>query len=206
MDGGFATYDKFRDSSMPESWCTSHPDVTPLALRALLPYQEKYQVARSVSDAIQCLSADCLPDGTLPAFWWILRWYTAAAWMETWDMLGKYNHEIDVFPRLHWEAAEQDCHDCTSILDEALLMECAVYSGKTDIVTKIRERLVSTQLPNGLWPVEPALCQTTPGVYQPWELDQRETICPEEFGIYSTASILRALALVEDQNLREWPP
>jgi hypothetical protein len=202
-NGGFATYDKFRDPSMPESWCVAHPDVTPVALRALLPYQEDQEVTRAVSAAIQRMESDRLLDGTWPAFWWILRWYTTAAWMETWQMLPKFRHPLGAFPPIKWEQTCLNFYGCTSTLDEALLLECAIYSGSPNIAAQVGVQLVETQLPNGLWPVEPALCQTTPGVYQPWELEKRETLYPEEVGIYSSASILHALALLGELGDRE---
>jgi hypothetical protein len=194
-NGGFATYDRFRDPSMPESWCIPHPDVTPVVLRALLPFQDDRAVAEAVKKATQRMETARTPDETWPAFWWILRWYTTAAWMETWHWLRVYQPALKVFPSLRWDRTDDSFYGCTSNLDEALLLECALYAEDLTLADQIGSRLVEAQLPNGLWPVELALCQTIAGVFQPWEMETRETLYPEEVGIYSSASILHALAL-----------
>jgi len=194
-NGGFATYDTFRDPSMPESWCVAHLDVTPVALRALLSHQGDMGVAKAVNCAAQRLGADRLPDGTWPAFWWILRWYTTTAWIETWHSLRKYQPALQGFPSFRLDQTKDSFYGCTSKLDEALLLECALYAGDHTLADQIGSRLVDAQLPNGLWPIELALCQTIAGVFKPWEMGKRETLYPEEVGIYSAASILHALAL-----------
>ena len=103
------------------------------------------------------MEADRLPDGTLPAFWWILNWYTTAAWMETWDDLKRLRPETGTYPELELESTDLPNMGCTSLLDEALFLECALYSGATSIAAKTRKRLLDAQLPDGLWPVELAL-------------------------------------------------
>jgi hypothetical protein len=199
-NGGFATYDRFRDPSMPESWCIPHPDVTPLVLRALLPFQDDCAVAEAVKKATQRMEADRTPDETWPAFWWILCWYTTAAWMETWHKLRSYHPTLKDFPSLNLGQTQNSFYGCTSNLDKALLLECALYAGDLTLADQIGSRLVKAQLPNGLWPVELALCQTIAGVFQPWEMEKRETLYPEEVGIYSSVSILRALAHWEESG------
>jgi hypothetical protein len=195
-DGGFATYDKFRDPSMPESWCISHQDVTPLVVRSLLPYHEDPETKRAISRAVQRMELDRLADGTWPAFWWNLRWYTTAAWIETFTALEQNNLDSDLTLAVNWETGRHDSWGCITNLDLALLLECAVYSGNNNVASELRTRLIKAQLPNGLWPAEEILCQTTPGVYQPWTLKERETLYRDEMEVYASASILRAISMV----------
>jgi hypothetical protein len=205
-NGGFATYDRFRDLSMPQSWCTAHPDVTPLVVRALLAYQDDPQLDRALAKSIDAaitaalprLAADRLPDGLWPAFWWVLRWYTTAAWLETYKAMRNLGLGTGGFPQIHWPELSQDFYGCTSRLDEALLLVCALETGRTGLASQAADRLVTAQQPNGLWPIELALCQTTPGIQRPWELATRETLYPENVGLYSTATILHALARWEN--------
>jgi hypothetical protein len=147
----------------------------------------------AITAALPHLEADRLPGGNWPAFWWVLHWYTTAAWLETIKTMRSLKWMQRALPTVRWPEAGPDFYSCTSKLDEALLLVCALGTGETKIASQAADRLVAAQQADGLWPIEPALCQTTPGVQRPWELSTRETLYPETTGLYSAATIAYAL-------------
>jgi len=187
-DGGFATYTPFRSRSMPQNWLVSHPDVTPIVVRALAPYSTDPRVADAINRAMRRMDTDRLSDGTWPSFWWKLRWYTASAWV---------NAAISIkepLSSIHWHAGRELNAEWTTDLDAAHLLECSMNIGRIDIAEQVAQHLLRNQLEDGSWLRAPVLRQPKPGVHQPWNAPDDEICYADVSGVYSTATILSAIA------------
>jgi hypothetical protein len=187
-DGGFATYTIFRSRSMPHNWLVSHPDVTPVVIRALAPYSADPLVAEAIARAMTRMEDDRLTDGTWPSFWWNLRWYTASAWVKAMSSMK------EPLPSFHWSERWESDSGWTSDIDAAHLLEFSMNLGQLDIAEHAAQHLLRNQLADGSWPRESVLRQPKPDVHQPWEAPEDETHYDDVLGIYSTATILSAVA------------
>jgi hypothetical protein len=193
VDGGFATYNRHRSPNMASSWCVSAPDVTPIVARALKPYSANPEVRGSLKRALARMEPDRLKDNTWPAFWWTLKWYTAQAWAATCQSLGC------AFPDLYLPLSSVGLTN----LDKALLLELALILDYRELAAELYSSLVRSQSDSGLWPIEPALCQPVPGIFTPWEQENRDVVYLETVGIYSAATILHAIANFETRLIPE---
>jgi hypothetical protein len=97
-------------------------------------------------------------------------------------------------PSLHWPERWELLSEWTSDLDAAHLLELSMKIGRIDIAEQVAQHLLRNQLRDGSWPRVPVLRQPKPGVYQPWETPEDEIYYADAHGIYSTATILSALA------------
>jgi hypothetical protein len=187
-NGGFATYSTFRSSSMPQNWLISHPDVTPVVIRALAQYAADPRVAECITRAMHSMEADRLSDEMWPAFWWNLHWYTASAWVNAASSIE------EPLPSFHWPELMESNFKWTSDLDAAYLLELSTNLGRVDIAEQVAQHLLRNQLEDGSWPRVPVLRQPKPGLHQPWKAPDDETYYADVRGIYSTATILSAVA------------
>lgn len=190
-DGGFATYLRSGGEPIPESWCRSHPDVTPVAIEALSAHSRDRQHLDLIRQALRRFEEDRKGIDQWPVFWWNLNWYTTSAWSRTLQVLGQS------CPQPLWPENMGLSLDCDSDLDAALLLELAVYAGRTGEARQMVERLLANQLDNGFWPPRPVLRQPKAGVERPWEVEDFGESYADVFGVYSAATILNRLARYE---------
>jgi hypothetical protein len=185
IDGGFSTFAPNARGADHASWSLSHPDITPVAVRALHGYRARPDVAAALTRALDRRAADRV-DGRWPAFWWGLDWYTAAAWARTAAELG-----LDDDPLVRPAPGP-----LRAPLDAAYLLEVALASGWDAIAITMADVLVSAAGPGPSWPPVPILRVTAPQVARPWELpgDQGGRLYADVHGIYSTSIIVSALA------------
>ncbi|GAA5524410.1 hypothetical protein Maes01_00967 [Microbulbifer aestuariivivens] len=187
-DGGFSTFQRTDDIPSLHSWCNSHPDVTPLAIQALAPSVTNHAVKPAIAMALQRVELDRLQDGNWPAFWWDLRWYTAAAWARTSKTLNTPP------PDFSWSRTKiSSGYECRSALDAAYLLELSTAHRRQDIASLATEFLLDNQLANGLWPTVPALRVTLPEIDEPWNTPNSGALYSEISGVYSSATILSAI-------------
>lgn len=182
LDGGFSTFAPNARGAAHASWSVSHPDVTPVAVRALGQHRARPDVAAALARALERRTGD-LADGRWPAFWWSLDWYTAAAWARAASELG-----------VDWEPPSRPTPGPPRApLDAAYLLEVALASGWD--ASGVADALVTTG-DGPLWPPAPVLRVTAPNVARPWELsgDQGGRRYADVRGIYSTSIIVSALA------------
>lgn len=189
LDGGFSTFAPNARGAAFASWSVSHPDVTPVAARALARYREQPDVAAALGRALERRAGDRDGDrasGQWPAFWWGLDWYTAAAWARAASDLG-----------VSWEPPPRPAlGPLRAPLDAAYLLEVALASGWEAIAIAVAGVLVAAAGEGPLWPPVPVLRVTAPHVVRPWELpgDQGGRLYSDIRGVYSTAIIVSALA------------
>ncbi len=179
LDGGFSTFAPGARGAAYASWSISHPDVTPVAVRALARHRARPDVAAALARALERRTAD-RAGGRWPAFWWGLDWYTAAAWARAQGELG-----------VPWEPPSPPDAAPRTPLDGAYLLDVALASGWE--AGAVADRLLAGE---GLWSPAPVLRVTAPDVVRPWELpgDQGGRLYADVRGIYSTAIIAAALA------------
>jgi hypothetical protein len=63
LDGGFSTFPPNARGAAYASWSVSHPDVTPVAVRALVRHRARPDVAAALALAIERRAADRAADG-----------------------------------------------------------------------------------------------------------------------------------------------
>jgi hypothetical protein len=104
-------------------------------------------------------------------------------------------------PSFHWSERWELNSEWTSDLDAAHLLEFSMYIGRIDIAEKVTHHLLRNQLEDGYWPRVPVLRQPKPGAHHPWEAPDDETHYADVRGVYSTATILSAVAkLLSDKR------
>jgi hypothetical protein len=191
QDGGFSTFTAPLGGADTTSWTVSHPDVTPVVLRALIPYSNRMVVADAVRAGAARLYADRTKDGNWPAFWWNLRWYTAAQWVRTCTAM-----EFPIPDYCASEALERGVRDALvsgRFLDVAYLLEIAVQAKRLDIARPLAVYLCEHQRSTGIWPHAAALRVTDSSVFEPWTAPFAGPLFADTAGIYSAATILSAL-------------
>lgn len=181
LDGGFSTFAPGARGAAYASWSMSHPDVTPVVVRALAPHRARPDVAAALARALERRAAD-RAGGRWPAFWWGLDWYTAAMWARAAGELG-----------LPWEPPSPPDAPPRTPLDAAYLLEIALASDRDG--GAVADHLLAAA-GGPLWSPAPVLRVTAPDVVRPWELpgDQGGRLYADVHGIYSTAVIAAALA------------
>lgn len=170
------------------SWCISHPDVTPVVVRALVPYATEPEIAMAVAHGQARMQADRLAGHNWPAFWWKLHWYTTAAWLQTLTAMQA------PMPALKLYSGKVETLQSAADVDVALLLECLLMTGQQHAAQLLVRHLIRRQGEDGLWPGVPILRVTRPEVHRPWETENGSLLYADGQGIYSAATILSALA------------
>jgi hypothetical protein len=185
LDGGFSTFPPNARGADHASWSVSHPDLTPVAVRALAPHRAQPDVAAALARALIRRTEDRI-DGRWPAFWWGLDWYTAAAWARAASDLGAA-----------WDPPARPMPGpLRAPLDAAYLLEVALASSWEGVAITVADVLMAASEAAPLWPAVPVLRVTAPHVVRPWELPghQGGVLYADVRGIYSSAVIVSALA------------
>jgi hypothetical protein len=180
-DGSFATF-RANDADAA-SWRMGHPDVTPLAARALAAYRSLPGIDEALARAVARGKAD-RADGWR-AFWWDLDWYTSAAWCAAARSLGD---PIDLGP--------PPGAPPRSLLDAAHLLDVACHAGWDDLADQLAATLASSAGGDGRWPGTRALRVAAADCERPWEAPESVggPLFTDVRGVYSTAAIASALA------------
>lgn len=180
-DGGFATY---RPDGAVSSWMVSHPDVTPVALLALLPHL-------GIGDArirkgIACVLREQNADGAWGSFWWNSFLYGTDASLSLLRMVGiRSRRPIDVS---HVEP--------TNAFQTALLLSCAMNAAtEANLAIERRiARLIRKQRPDGSWTSAPALRITRRDCFEPWTAADPGPLFADPHRLFTSATVLGALA------------
>jgi hypothetical protein len=181
-DGGFATF--LPEHSDATSWRQAHPDITPVALRALSPYRSLPGLAMAIDHGLARRELDGAEGW--PAFWWDLAWYTRAMWCAAARALG-----------VGFEPGEPPAAPAPrSPLDAAHLLDVACAAGWTRVADAVAAQLAAAATADGSWPVVPVLRVTLPTIERPWRAagDDGGRLYADVRGVYSAAAIAGALS------------
>jgi squalene cyclase len=183
-DGGFSTY---LPSGEPNSWNVSHPDVTPVALLAMLTHS--VPDCGVIQRGIDYILQQKISLGLWNSFWWRSCLYGTAASLSLLEAEGiempLSTALIQVEPNNAFEAA--------------LLISCLLYEGRDashDMIRDLVEDLISQQQPDGSWKTAPILRITRRDCYEPWASADAGQLYAEQNRLFTTATVLHALAKV----------
>jgi hypothetical protein len=179
--GDFSTYRAF--AGRP-GWCAGHPDVTVVALRALLEAlppghvilrRGRARLARYVRETSNTLS-----------YWWPSPLYMAK------ELLLLQREDAAGF---HLLLPRSSATSGASCFDAALALEIAVLRGaRQDNAQANARRLASRQNSDGSWPSSPLLRITDPLSTQPGDRRFRASeIASDDRRIFTTATVMSAL-------------
>jgi hypothetical protein len=180
-DGGFATYPALGE---PNSWNESHPDVTPLALLAMLtqPAPDRSALQRGIKFVVRHQT----PQGMWNSFWWKSDLYATAASLALMDAAG-----IGMPPATALRQIEP-----ANAFEAALLISSLLYLNQDGWDGKLRDltdQLIRQQLPDGSWSSAPILRITRRDCDQPWATGDAGLLYTEPNRLFTTSTALYAL-------------
>lgn len=179
-DGGFAT---FLPDPLMGSWGQSHPEITPVALLALLTD------AIGSHDAVIQRGVDWVrrarrPTGDWNAFWWTTGHRSTEASLALLQALGRGEAPCD---------AVDLTAPCDSLQTAALLLATTV-TGSSHLGQELGRRLLAWQAPDGSWCGDPALRITRRNCIDPWNHTDAGPLYADPRRLFTTATALAALA------------
>jgi hypothetical protein len=187
-DGGFSTYVQFSDPSM---WRASQVDVSAVALQALLG--ESPLDADTVGACAGFLCAQQRTDGSWPSYWYACPLYTIA-------------HALDALAALERTAAAPRApyraHDAVAFavrnvrpgdpFSLAHALRIVLLHGDAEPAAGLVDELVRLQRPDGRWTAAEPVMRPDPWNYAGGDTDAAVF---DQYGLFTTATVLRALAL-----------
>lgn len=191
-DGGFATYTSVRRADGSESsWTRSHPDVTPIAIRALKTQMNELPVA---DESIRYMQRSRDETGLWQSFWYKSPLYSTLQNIIT--MLDCCGIVPSLTPEMSTEieAARDDAFELAMALEIALL--CGDGDFESSFV-QLLQSLLDAQLIDGRWMAQrPMLRQTDDGVREPWAIPDREAgeLFFDERCNFTTATVVELLS------------
>lgn len=184
-DGGFSTF-QLDDLNLVNTWCSSHPDVTGMAVRALLSSDNTSEDSIAIEKAFEYMMNAKLENNRWESFWWNLDWYSLVTWTNACRVMKK------TIPEYKWSETSSEMSNCKSCLDKALLLEYSLMTGKTELSIQISNNLLRNQLANGLWTTSPILRIPRPDALPNGNI-HNYVLYPDINGLYSAATIALAL-------------
>jgi hypothetical protein len=181
-DGGFSTY---LPDGRSNSWTVSHPDVTPVALLAVLTQTAPDR--RALHRGIDYVLKQQTPEGRWHSFWWDSFLYGTEASL---SLL----HAVDVEPVA---AANLSRFSPANAFEAALLISSLLYtdpSGLRDIVIHLTDALIAQQQPDGGWETTPILRITRRDCPEPWTSDDPSPLFSDPHRLFTTSTALDALS------------
>jgi hypothetical protein len=186
-DGGFATY-CLEDPN--DSWGHSHPDVTPVALEALLSHLP--QGHRALRAGRRYVIAGQGGEGVWQSFWWDSSLYG------TWA-------NIRLLMKTRWRFDRQRCLD--SILRQGPPQDAfglALYAGCLSMLSTSRAEssprleesvaeLLRAQSADGSWPARPMLRLSDRTCATPWAKASAGELFADGRSLFTTATVLHCL-------------
>jgi hypothetical protein len=186
-DGGFATYT--RESSYG-AWVLSHPDVTAVALLALL--SAPFPSLDRVATGLRYVRSRRRDDGLWNSFWWTTCLYATEAMLAFLRAAGEPVECAGLLASLREVPAR-------TAFESALRLLCLVHldgAHASEIVDEA-SGLSAAQLPDGSWPSCPMLRLTERHVSEPWTAQDAGPVFADERRLFTTATVLAALAALE---------
>jgi len=185
-DGGFSTY-------LPEgasnSWTVSHPDVTPMALLALIsqPVVDSHAIECGLEYALKQQNSE----GLWNSFWWDSSLYGTEASL---SLLHSQPGATALPPRL-------ERFRPANAFEKALLLSGMLYCGPAGFQAAIRslaQQLAAEQQQDGSWKAPPILRITRRDCFEPWASAGPGPLFADPQRLFTTATVLNALSRAID--------
>jgi hypothetical protein len=183
-DGGFATFRPFGDN---RSWSVSHPDVSAVALLALLTRLTRSDPAieAGIQYSLRCRTAD----GVWNSFWWDSSLYATLANLRLLNSV----RAVPIEPTLR--------SLCTTIPETpfwaALFLESLTILRALEsflLCRHVVERLIRDQASNGSWISTPTLRLTRRDCFEPWNSADSGLLFADPHRVFTTAAVISALS------------
>jgi squalene cyclase len=184
-DGGFATYLPIGESN---SWNVSHPDVTPIALLALLthPTPDRNVIQRGT----ECVLRQKTSLGLWNSFWWGSCLYGTEASLSLLNAVGIETTLSATLTQIK----------PTNAFEMALLTSSLLYAscdGSHVMMCDLVNELITQQQADGSWTTAPILRVTQRNCYEPWGSGDPGQLYEESARLFTTATVLHALTKVD---------
>lgn len=202
-DGGFSTY---RRGDGYGSWCVSHPDVTPLALLALMTGKHPQQ-SRAINRGIDYIIEQRTESGLWNSFWWETPLYGTNACLALLSAAGRMKSGGSIRGNLGESLESLLLSAPGNAFETALLLSALVQLAAgaeaplaLSRASALARQLISMQRPDGSWNTVPILRVTRRDCYEPWNrLDgggagEAGTLYADQNRLFTSASIVDALA------------
>lgn len=184
LDGGFSTYTA---ETSYGSWVCSHPDVTPVALLALLSASSGK--VGELDGGLRYVQAQRREDGLWNSFWWVSRLYATEASLALLRFAGL------PFATDHLISTLRE-YQPSNAFESALLLLCLIRAGRAAarVAMETASTLQSSQHPDGSWASAPILRLTHRSINEPWNTREAGPLFSDQHRLFTTATVVAALA------------
>jgi hypothetical protein len=191
VDGGFATFDP---RTRTDSWGVSHPDVTPVVIRALL--SRLPLVHSAVRRGITYVLSQIQSNGLWRSFWWKTSLYSTIANISLLEQTHTAYNRARVIESVRTILDSRDPFQ-TALLGDILTM----LDRGNPRIAKIGDVLAELQRPDGRWHTSsPILRITATNCFDPWipGASVGQTVLEPHY-IFTTSTVLRCLSKMHRQ-------
>jgi squalene cyclase len=190
-DGGFSTY--LPHDSL-NSWTVSHPDVTPVALLALLTRYLRNEVF--IQRGLDYVLRQRTKAGLWNSFWWESFLYSTEANLSFLNAIGRIVNTADTKENLARMRSEKPFEVALQI---SALLSSGITAPETEIgglIDQYAHQLVTKQHGDGSWGTEPILRLTNRDCYEPWQYQESGMLFPDPNRLFTSSTVLAALSRV----------
>ncbi|MEO5654515.1 MAG: prenyltransferase/squalene oxidase repeat-containing protein [Nitrosospira sp.] len=190
-DGGFSTYQRCDSYG---SWCVSHPEVTSMAILALLTRAECSQQTMAINRGVDYIVEQRTQSGLWNSFWWETPLYgtnTCLALLNAVDCMKNCANTREnlllTAPNNEFEAA--------LLLSASMRVTADIEASLAlPVASALARRLISTQRLDGSWNAVPILRVTRRDCYKPWCEADAGALYADQNRLFTSVSVVDALA------------
>lgn len=184
LDGGFSTYPSDGESN---SWTVSHPDVTPIALLALLT--QNVPDRRAIQRGIDYILEQKNPDGLWNSFWWDSLLYGTEVSL---SFIRAVNIDVEIATPVTLSRTPP-----ANAFETALMISSLLYMdpfGLRTLIQDLADKLILQQQSDGSWKTAPILRITRRDCYHPWTFGDSGPLFSDIHKLFTTSTVLNALS------------
>ena len=189
-DGGFATYTYEQSFG---AWVTSHPDVTALAVPALLTRYGR--IEKFITRAENYAIARIMPDGLWNSYWWNTPLYATEANL-SWLARIKGSVPAATTRQTLLRIRPGNVFETALLVLSLLHLTCPP---KHPVIVGWTNSLLDAQLSDSSWPSEPALRLPARDCYQPWAAREPAPVFADPRRVFTSATVIAALSAAWDR-------
>jgi squalene cyclase len=190
-DGGFSTY---LPQNGPSSWTVSHPDVTPIALLALLTkysYHEAF-IERGLAYVLRQRTAA----GLWNSFWWESFIYSTEANLSLVSTSSCIQEMADTRGSLTRFMPEKPFEIALQLSALLSLNDTAPEANIGWLIDQSSHQLVTKQHADGSWKNESILRVTNRDCYEPWSYRESGALFSDPNRLFTSTTVVAALSKV----------